>query len=284
MSDDPMDLCLLLEEPAVPAWQARALKNLLSAEDVTVRHIIYDGTDDSRSPRETLRRALDLREWAVVGPLNEFLFAPPTETVPIDSFLDRTAVTERTVVPTAVDGWKKRLPAEPVEAAAAESDVAIRLAFGFIVGPVLEAFEHGVLSYHHGDLREYRGQPMGFWEFLHGVETAGVTVQQLTDDLDAGRIAALRTVDIGDAPTWEAVKRRLFAASEPMLTEAVRALREGTLRDPETLGTIRSHPKGAAVARFAVKNATGHLRTLLDGDRLRGSETRAGPPRPDDGA
>ena len=256
-----MRICLLLDEPTVSRWQADALAHLLQAEDVTVTNIVYDGTDHSRTPRETIQRAIELREWAVVGSLNELLSGPipELERVPLDAIIDREAATERTVVPTVVDGWKQRLPADPVEAAAAEADVAIRLGFGFIVGPVLTAFEHGVLSYHHGDLREYRGQPMGFWEFLDGAETAGVTVQQLTDELDAGRIAALETVDIRDPVTWEAVKRRLLSASEPLLAVAVRNVRNGTLREPEELGTVYTHPTGIDVARFAVKNARGHL-------------------------
>lgn len=30
-----------------------------------------------------------------------------------------------------------------------------------------------------GDLGEYRGQPMGFWEYLHDEPTGGVTLQRI---------------------------------------------------------------------------------------------------------
>lgn len=276
MSDDQLRVCLLLDGPMLPRWQADALSRLLAERDVVVTTVVYDDSD-ARTVGEALGAAIELREWAVVGTLNELLFGTARgEYVPLESVLDLDSVTERSVVPAAVDGWKQRLPAEPVEAAAAESDVAIRFGFGFITGPVLTAFDHGVLSYHHGDLRTYRGQPMGFWEFVHGEETAGVTVQQLTDELDAGRVAALRTVDIADARTWKAVKRRLLAASEPLLAEAVRNLQHGRLRDPEELGSIYTHPTGIDVVRFAVKNAMGHVRESVRRDgREDDGDTRA---------
>ena len=266
-------LCLLLNGPTVPAWQADALDHLLSNTDTTVTAVGYNGGDTTRRVTETLRRAVELREWAVVSSLNRLIRTDSStdERVPLMDLCDLSDVTERTIEPTPVDGWKQRLPAEPVEALASEATVCVRLGFGFIIGPVLTAFEHGVLSYHHGDLRRYRGQPMGFWEFIEGAETAGVTVQQLTDELDAGRVAALKSVSIGDCRTWEAVRRQLFAASADMLTEAVRTAIDGDTWTPETLGTLRSLPKGVPVARFAVKNTLGHLRERV------GSESPSGP-------
>lgn len=254
-------VCLLLNEPTVPEWQATALTHLLEHTEATVSAIGYNGLDTDRSPTERLRRAAQLREWAVVSAINERLRTDEVygSRVPVTELFDTDSVTTRTIEPTVVDGWKQRLPAEPVEALAEEATLCIRLGFGFIVGPVLTAFEHGVLSYHHGDLREYRGQPMGFWEFVEGAERAGVTVQLLTDELDAGRVAALKSVPITDCRTWAAVKRRLFAVSEDMLTDAVRTVLAGETWEPETLGDLYTLPKGRAVARFAAKNLVGHV-------------------------
>lgn len=262
MGRDGPKLCLLLGGRTVPEWQAAALSHLLEHTDATVTAVGYNAADDDRTLRERLERAAELREWAVVGALNERLRTREVsgERVPVTDVCDLDGVTERRIEPTVVDGWKQRLPAEPVAALAADSTVCLRLGFGFIVGPVLSAFDHGVLSYHHGDLRAYRGQPMGFWEFLEGAETAGVTVQQLTDELDAGNVAALKTVPIEDCRTWGAVKRRLFAASADMLPEAVRAVRADDVWAPDTLGALYTHPTGLDVARFALKNALGHVR------------------------
>lgn len=260
-----MDVCLLLDEPALPRWQADALAALLEDCDATVTTVVYDETNRTRTYRETVRRALELREWAVVGAVEEVLSRPDswTEPVALEDVVSRDPVTELSTTPTTVDGWKQRIPERPVERAAAEADVAVRLGFGFIVGPVLSAFEHGVLSYHHGDLREYRGKPMGFWEFLHGNETAGITVQQLTDELDAGRIAALETVPIDDLQTWQSVRRRLYARSDDVLARAVRNVQRGDLREPSELGEVYTHPSGLSVLKYVLKNTRGRARSAL---------------------
>jgi folate-dependent phosphoribosylglycinamide formyltransferase PurN len=262
MTSDAPTVCLLVEGPTVPEWQAAALSDLFERTDATVTAIGYNAEASERSLADTLRRAGELREWAVVGTVNEWLRTESVsgERVALADICDTTEVIEREIQPEAVDGWKQRLPAEPVEALAAEADICLRLGFGFIIGPVLSAFEDGVLSYHHGDLRRYRGQPMGFWEFLDGADTAGVTVQVLTDELDAGRVAAHKTVPIGDCQTWGAVKRRLFEASGDMLAEAVQNVQAGEVWEPETLGSLYTLPKGWAVARFTVKNLRGHVR------------------------
>jgi folate-dependent phosphoribosylglycinamide formyltransferase PurN len=262
-------VCLLLNGSTVPQWQARALANLLEHTDATVTAIGYNGLDEGRSPREQLRRAAALREWAVVSAINERLRSGDVygQRVPLTDICDIEDATTRTIEPTVVDGWKQRLPAEPVAALADEATLCIRLGFGFIVGSVLSAFEHGVLSYHHGDLREYRGQPMGFWEFVEGTERAGVTVQLLTDELDAGRVAALKTVSIADCRTWGAVKRRLLAASEDMLTMAVENVLADETWEPEQLGNLYTLPRGTAVARFAVRNFYGHVHERVRGPR-----------------
>ena len=257
-----MDVCLFLSGTTVRDWQAEALEEVVAADDVTITSILYSATESERSLADTLRRGLEVREWAAVNALNAWLRprGVGTERVPIDRVLDRDGITERAVRPRVVDGWKQEIPGDVVEAIADEADVAVRFGFNFIVGPVLTAFEYGVLSYHHGDLREYRGQPAGFWEFVHDADRAGITVQRLTEAVDAGEIAALRTVDIGDCHTWEAVRRRLYAESGGLLLPALRAVRDGRAREPEQLGDVYTLPRGRPVFEFAVRNAVGQLR------------------------
>lgn len=256
-----MNVCLLLERQSVSRWQADALAHLFAADDIELSSIVYDEHEVDTTIRETIERAVELREWAVVATLNRLLLGEEGrgEHIPIDAVVDRSAATERSVDPEIIEGWKQRIPESCAEQVAAEADVAVRFGFGFLVGPILSALDHGVLSYHHGDLRKYRGQPMGFWEFVHGENTAGVTVQQLTETLDGGGIAASKTVPIDDLRTWESIRRRLFAESEDMLRTAVRALEAGAIEEPESLGDLYTLPKGRPVATFAIKNTTGHL-------------------------
>ncbi|WP_313694892.1 formyltransferase family protein [Halorarum halobium] len=261
----PMRVCLLLPGETVSRWEARALARLLAEADVELTAVVYDEGDDGRSARETLERAIELREWTAIAVLT-WLFGrpvPQTDPVRVDAVVDIDDARTFRVEPTVVDGWKREIPAETVERLAPRADVAVRFGFGFLVGPILSELQHGVLSYHHGDLREYRGQPMGFWEFLHGERTAGITVQQLSERLDAGGVAAMKTVPIGDLHTWGAVRCRLFEESDDVLVAAVESLRAGEVREPETLGDLYTLPRGLPVAKYALKNGVGYVREAM---------------------
>lgn len=260
-----MNICILLNDRSVSWWQAKALEYMLENCDVEITMVVYNEHDDHRTKWETLKRAVELREWAIAGTLNRILRGPKysKSPVPIDEVIDRDSVVESSVEPNIVEGWKQEIPTSEVSKIAETADVAIRFGFGFLVGPILSELEYGVLSFHHGDIRRYRGQPMGFWEFVHGEETAGITVQQLSDELDAGKVAALKTVDISDLYTWGAVKYRLFNESEDMLATALQSLQNDDLEEPDELGTLYTHPMGFPVLRFAIKNTKGHILELF---------------------
>lgn len=114
-----------------------------------------------------------------------------------------------------------------------EAEVALQNGVGILKGDVLTAPEHGVLSYHHGDIRRYRGVYTHLWNYLDRVETGGVTLLQLTEALDAGAIAAEREVDLADCLTWSELEGRKHRAGVPLLADAVERFDAG--REPETL-------------------------------------------------
>jgi hypothetical protein len=69
-----------------------------------------------------------------------------------------------------------------------ELDVLIRCGYGILRGEILHAARFGVLSFHHGDNRSYRGSPAGFWEVYNREDSTGFVIQQLTEELDGGHV------------------------------------------------------------------------------------------------
>ena len=136
-----------------------------------------------------------------------------------------------------------------------------------------------MLSYHLGDIRTHRGQLGGLREFLDGDERMGVTVQRLTEELDAGEIAALERFDIGHANTYRDVRETAYAVSETMLVPAVRTLTTPaeTVSEPETVGTLYSIPNGWGVVRYAGKNAWGWARENVEKVEPDGTVRRVSP-------
>jgi methionyl-tRNA formyltransferase len=101
-------------------------------------------------------------------------------------------------------------------------DIAIQLGFGVIKANALTAPEFGMLSFHHGDIRKYRGRPAGFWEYMNGEPTAGVTLQRLSESLDGAETVDFTQVDISNASSWLEVRRCLYSASEPTLANGIK--------------------------------------------------------------
>tara|TARA_B100001175_G_scaffold317829_1_gene336768 strand:- start:1293 stop:2957 length:1665 start_codon:yes stop_codon:yes gene_type:complete len=67
-------------------------------------------------------------------------------------------------------------------------DVILRFNSGILKGQILNCSKFGVLSFHHGDNRNYRGLPPGFWEVYNKSSSTGFIIQQLTDNLDGGNV------------------------------------------------------------------------------------------------
>jgi len=51
----------------------------------------------------------------------------------------------------------QELPSDVVNSYCSDLDILVGFGFGIIRGGVLTAPTYGVFSYHHGDIREYRG-------------------------------------------------------------------------------------------------------------------------------
>jgi hypothetical protein len=67
-------------------------------------------------------------------------------------------------------------------------DIILRFGAGIQHGDILRAARFGMLSFHHGDNRINRGGPAGFWEVYLRQESTGFVIQQLTEELDGGKV------------------------------------------------------------------------------------------------
>jgi folate-dependent phosphoribosylglycinamide formyltransferase PurN len=128
-----------------------------------------------------------------------------------------------------------------------QPDCLFRNGFGIIQEPILSIAPRGVLSYHHGDLRRYRGAPYGFWELLHGERSMRATVQVLSAQLDAGSIVIERSIPILPHDTCHRLRKRARDLSVPLAREACLRISDPTFQPvaltPHELGTVYTLPK-----------------------------------------
>lgn len=266
---EPLEIALLVDSERVQQWQRNALARLVEEPNVEVTTVIRneqqtDSDGGAGVGRFLLNATERIREyplWSLTG-VGRLLTADPTHThhVDIESIEGIADAEWYACTPRTVDEYWNTLP-ETAVARLAETDVAVRFGFGLLKGEALDAPTYGVVSYHLGDIRTHRGQLGGLREFLNGDDRMGVTVQRLTEELDAGEIAAIERFDIGRANTYRDVREAAYVTAETMLVPAVKAVTdpENQLSEPETVGTLYSIPTGWDVVRYAAKNVRGWI-------------------------
>ena len=266
---DGLSVGLLLSGRTMDRWALETVELARQRADITIDLVVInDESAANATPWERYIGAVsEYGAWAPVLGLHR-LVNPPSYLEPIR--IDDRPWFERADVlsarPEPADGFGQRLPEETVDRiAAADVDLLFRRGFGIIVGDVLTTPTHGVVSFHHGNIREYRGRSPGVWEFVNGEETAGVTLQRLAPTLDAGEIIVEKTVAIRDCRTWQAVRRRLFESSVEMLAIACTRLTDPSFEPTvvDDLGPLYSDPDAIDVLRIEVKNASGRVQNRL---------------------
>jgi hypothetical protein len=114
-----------------------------------------------------------------------------------------------------------------------DADIILLRGFGIIREPVLSMYPFGVLSYHHGDMKKYRGGPPAFWELFNNEPEIGVTLQVLNEGIDTGTIILQRFFKILQNDTWQVLRIRIYEGSETMAAEGLVWLgKNGPFRSP----------------------------------------------------
>ncbi|WP_410764443.1 hypothetical protein [Haloferax sp. DFSO60] len=266
-------VALLLDEEFVERWQWNALASLVAEPDIEVTHVVVNNEVRVLSPERTqtmfIRDAFDqIRQyplWSLVGIARTLQPTPRhTEPVHIESLDGVSSATKIYCHPTKKDTYWNVLPDGVVDEVGT-TDVAIRFGFGMLKGDVLDAPTYGVLSYHLGDIRTYRGQVGGFWEFLNDEDEMGITLQRLTETLDGGEIVELKTIDISGLETWQEIRQQACYTAERMLLPGVRTVtkQREAIAAPDELGTLYKIPTGRNVVRYLRKNTRGRLRRFV---------------------
>jgi folate-dependent phosphoribosylglycinamide formyltransferase PurN len=96
--------------------------------------------------------------------------------------------------------------------------------FGIIRGTLLNVCPKGILSYHHGDMRKYRGMPPGLWELYNGETEIGITVQQIAGGLDHGIPIEEKQIPIYPNDTLGTLMARVKREDEGMLYAALKKM------------------------------------------------------------
>ncbi|MEA2193855.1 MAG: methionyl-tRNA formyltransferase, partial [Solirubrobacteraceae bacterium] len=128
------------------------------------------------------------------------------------------------------------------------AEVGVSVNWPTLVAPgVLEAFAHGVLNAHAGDLPRYRGNATLGWAILSGEPELVVAVHRMDAGLDSGPVLATRARPVDDATYVGDLYAFCERVVPDMFVEVVDGLAAGTLaavpQDLRPEASLRCFPR-----------------------------------------
>lgn len=145
-----------------------------------------------------------------------------------------------------------------------ELDVILRHQFNIIQGPVLTAAKYGIWSFHHADNSINRGGPAGFWEIILKQATTGVTLQQLTAELDGGLI--IDKANFNTKNSFFKNKTSLLENSVSMLFRSLERLERGCYNTSKSMvycEPLFRTPNGFQVVKYLILFYSTHFMNTI---------------------
>jgi methionyl-tRNA formyltransferase len=112
---------------------------------------------------------------------------------------------------------------------------------------VLDAFEHGILNAHAGDLPRYRGNAAPNWAILNDEDTVVLTVHRMNEEIDAGEILTQTPVPLTEDTYLEDVYEAMWTGFPELFVDSLTGIESGTITpraqpdDPSAV--LRGYPR-----------------------------------------
>jgi methionyl-tRNA formyltransferase len=193
-------------------------------------------------------------------PTFEALFASPHQVVGLFTQPDRAVGQERGSTRQTGKGMKTiaqehgvpvfqpesiNTPECVAQLQALEPDLLVVAAYGQILSKdVLATAKHGGINVHASLLPKYRGAAPIAWAIYHGEKQTGVTIIQMSVQLDAGGMILQEEVDITPEETAGELEARLAPLGARMALQAIEQIQAGTAKViPQDKSQVTKAPK-----------------------------------------
>ena len=147
-------------------------------------------------------------------------------------------------------------------------DVAISVNWKTLIpGEVIDAFRHGIINAHTGDLPRYRGNAATNWAIINGEDEIVFTLHFMTTELDSGPILTQRSMEMGNGTTIKDVYEFGYDNYPEMFLSVVDGLEQSTI-EPEPQSTdsakaLRCYPRRPEDSRLEWAEPAEHLDRII---------------------
>lgn len=208
----------LLTSNSISEFRLKTLSSILKDENFSIRVALIDNRP-LRSLKEKLKYNIKKgRGGYIIVITLESIFLKKSKEYSISKFCRENNITViETIDPYSEDTIST--------IAKFNLDLLILVGgFGIIKEPLFKVTRIGILSYHHGDMRKYRGMPPAFWELYNNENEMGITVQILSLGLDRGIPIEEKKIKVRKNDSLKALQSRAYDQSVDMLYKALKKL------------------------------------------------------------
>lgn len=245
--------CLIVDSDTISAWQARALQSNLDIIDIV--EVLY--CTNLRSRKKFVKNFCYyfLNIFAIQN-----IWTKRTSWAPYIGFNSKIHYFE-----ARSKGIWELIPEENLDQIrTAQVDLVIKFGMGLLRDPQNLSARYGVLSFHHGDPRRYRGRPSGFYELLEDAQHVGAVVQELSNVLDGGKIRAFGSYQI-TRHSYRKSLEHLYQQSAYLLRIAIENCLSESYVDISCTGKNYTLPSNFTVIRFVISILRRRARRMLYG-------------------
>jgi folate-dependent phosphoribosylglycinamide formyltransferase PurN len=228
----------LLTGDTLPAFRLATLMPILKDKSFSIEFAVIDDSPEKSITQKIIKNLRKGRGGYILIMAFQSFLTRKEATVNTEEFCKENGIsvhkTKDIYSPDTIDIIRKISP-----------DILLLIGgYGILKEPLLSLTRLGVLSYHHGDMRKYRGQPPAFWELYNHEKEMGITVQILTSGLDCGIPVEEKTLEIKKDDTLKKLQNRATKESENMMYQALKKLSDPDFIPSkiETFGKVYTIP------------------------------------------
>ena len=171
-------------------WEYRILKDIIEHPSLELALFIKDGRKLIHPLKNQIRKNILAQNvlsgmlYAVQMKIESLLFRRE-KMVDASEIIDKVKNTEVCYLYPEKKGlWDVFSDGDSNKIKSYDLDVILKHEFAIIKGNILTSARYGIWSYDHADNAINRGEPAGFWEILNNEPCCGVTLHQLTSEID----------------------------------------------------------------------------------------------------
>lgn len=176
-------------------WELRIIKKIISEKDYELKLLIQDGRiKKSTSIKDKFLSSI-FSKYFLLKVLNKIQFSIEkhlfrhADTVNKKEIINYLKQTELIKLKPNRKGFLDIFSKEDSKNIKGfDLDIILRHEFNIIRGDILSSSKYGIWSFHHADNDVIRGGPPGFWEIILKKSNIGITLQELTPELDGGLV------------------------------------------------------------------------------------------------